>query len=218
MGTFHKMQYSDKISHGISLIGSYFPSSAESWTAAATVVIALFTIVLAISTTYQARLTRKTIELARQEFLSTNRPKIRFKHVWLASEFFHNRPIVGRVTCVNVGTSNATIFEYAMRFLVIKTGKSLPMPSEFQPVRIGLLLPSGVNHTFDDLTDTLQKDDIVAIRAGRLQFLFIGYVHYRDDLGRFRTGAFCRVMRKPSHPVDPGRLAVFNDPNYEYED
>jgi hypothetical protein len=205
------------ISHGISLLGSYFPPSAEYLTAVATVVIAIFTIVLAISTTYQARLTRTTIELARQDFLSTNRPKIRFKHVWISSEFFHNRPIVGRVTCVNVGTSNATIFEYGMRFFVIKTGKPLPMPSEFQPVRTGLLLPSGVNHNFDDVTNTLQKDDIVAIRAGGLQFFFIGYVHYRDDLGRFRSSAFCRVMRKPSHPVDPGRLVVFNDPNYEYE-
>jgi hypothetical protein len=33
-----------------------------------------------------------------------------------------------------------------------------------------------------------------------------------------RTTAFCRVMPRPGSPEDNGRLAVFDDPDYEYED
>lgn len=45
-------------------------------TAFATVWIAVFTIVLAVVTGRQARLTRQAIDLNREEFISTHRPKL----------------------------------------------------------------------------------------------------------------------------------------------
>lgn len=63
----------------------------DTWRAIATVVIAVFTAFLAIFGYVQARLTYKTIGLAREEFLSTHRPKIIIHSVELAAGMCRSR-------------------------------------------------------------------------------------------------------------------------------
>src|SRR5262249_25348695 len=72
----------------------------------------------------QAAQIQSQIGLAREDFLSTHRPKLRFKHVWLLSEFKEGVPTVGQVTCINSGPSDAVIVEYGMKFFIIERGKS----------------------------------------------------------------------------------------------
>jgi len=192
---------------------------AEFWTALATIFIAAFTFTLKRSTDKLWETNKEQIRLAREDFLSTHRPEIRFKHVWLVSEFMHDTPIVGQVTCVNSGTSDANIFEYGMNFFVVKHGRSLPIPSQFKNIKKGYVrLPSGVSFPFPDVTYTLTEADEVAVRNGDSKFFFAGYVHYADGIGRVRTTAFCRVMPQPGSSEDTGRLTVYNDPDYEYAD
>jgi hypothetical protein len=63
---------------------------AEFWTALATIFIAAFTFTLKRSTDKLWETNKDQIRLAREDFLSTHRPEIRFKHVWLVSEFMHD--------------------------------------------------------------------------------------------------------------------------------
>src|SRR5260221_14213213 len=58
-------------------------TSAGFWTAVATIAIAAFTWTLKQSTDKLWETSKRQIKLARDEFLSTHRPKIRVKHVWL---------------------------------------------------------------------------------------------------------------------------------------
>ena len=55
--------------------GKFLDDHNGSVSAAATAVIALLTLMLVIVTNRQARLTRASIDLARQEFAATHRPK-----------------------------------------------------------------------------------------------------------------------------------------------
>src|SRR6267154_4374112 len=63
--------------------GAFVDANREAITAAATVAIAAFTLVLWLATSRQARLTAQTIALARDEFNATHRPRIRVRHVTL---------------------------------------------------------------------------------------------------------------------------------------
>ncbi len=71
-------------------------------TAFATFWIGIFTVVLALVSRKQAQLTRQSIELARQEFISTNRPCIILRDVHLIAETIH-------YTLVNLGGTPGTI-------------------------------------------------------------------------------------------------------------
>jgi hypothetical protein len=74
-------------------------------TAVATVFIGVFTWVLACVTGRQARLTRASIELVRNEFISTHRPRIILRDVCMGSgrEVFY--------MLVNRGGTKATVVE-----------------------------------------------------------------------------------------------------------
>lgn len=196
------------------------------------VIVAGFTTVLAVSTiglwlaTVSLQRTTNSLweagerqfDLARREFLTTHRPRIRFKHVWLLSEFKYDTPLIGHVTCINSGPADAVIFQYGIKFSLIEMGKLLPVPSQFQHLRTDITLPSGVSLPFPDTTYIPTKSDEENIRSGRARLFFAGFLLYHDGIGNIRTTAFCRVMPRPGSPEDNGRLAVFDDPDYEYED
>jgi hypothetical protein len=81
--------------------------TSEGVTAAATVAIACFTIVLAGATIIQSKLTRQSINLARQEFISTHRPLLKIKLVTLTSDA--NERAAVNFTVINAGQSDAVI-------------------------------------------------------------------------------------------------------------
>jgi hypothetical protein len=196
------------------------------------VIVAGFTAVLAFSTiglwlaTVSLQRTTNSLweagerqfDLARREFLTTNRPRIRFRHVWLLSELQPNTPLIGHVTCTNTGPADAVIFQYGIRFSIIGAGRMLPVPSEFQHIRTEIRLPSGVSLPFPDTVYTPTQSEEDDIRNGRARLFFTGFLIYHDGVGNIRTTAFCRVLPRPGSREDNGRLAVFEDPDYEYED
>jgi hypothetical protein len=92
-------------------------------TALATLVIAGFTGTLWKATSQQARLTRKAIELANKEFVSTNRPRIRVRRVILkgtaarygAEHLSHGNDVAIGITLFNVGGTIAHIVDSRYR-------------------------------------------------------------------------------------------------------
>ncbi len=75
-------------------------------TAISTVIIAAFTIVLAAVGYCQARLIRKSIDLARKEFISAHPPKLRIRYIHLTSG---DENVEVGFTVENTGGSDATV-------------------------------------------------------------------------------------------------------------
>jgi len=213
-----------KTSHKTEDCKTFWERTTSDPVAVFTLVLACSTIGLGVATLFLYLAGRRQLRLARDEFLSTHRPKIRIKHLLLVSAIWHDEPIVVRLVCVNNGTTEATITDYGMKFLVVKEGKALPSDPEFAPIGIsGLRLQSGVSLKFPDFFDgtTLTDADHADIRNGKAKLYFLGFLHYLDGVQRLRTTAFCRVLTIPvrlGSYQDIGRFAVVSDPDYEYED
>lgn len=117
-------------------------------TALATVAIAGFTLTLWRATTEQGRLAQKSIDLARDEFQSTHRPRIRIKHLFLESDIWQGEPIVVTLVCVNCGTTDAVLHEIGIRYHVVGIAKEIPIQTEIIPLftPTNVRLASGLNH------------------------------------------------------------------------
>jgi hypothetical protein len=104
-------------------------------------IVALFTVVLAISTIGLWIATvglyiggNQQFKLARDEFISTHRPQIRIKHVWMiGGDVSRDEPITVRIVCVNHGTTDAIITDFGVQYRVVGEGRSLPLITIFRP-------------------------------------------------------------------------------------
>jgi hypothetical protein len=159
-----------------------------------------------------------------REFLATHRPKIRVRHVMLKSDIWNKEKVKVTITCVNNGTTDATIAEFGMKFVFAKKDHLLPVV-DLQPSDLGrgTVLPTGMAFNFLDVSDGTIIDEkrSVEIHKGDVRLYCLGFFHYLDPTQRRRTTAFCRVLTFPekSGPrQDNGRFRVFDDPDYEYED
>ena len=54
------------------------------------------------------------------EFLSAHRPKICIKHVWLTTDIWKGERITANLVCVNNGTTEATLNEAGIKFVVLR--------------------------------------------------------------------------------------------------
>jgi hypothetical protein len=88
--------------------------------------VALFTAVLAISTYALWTVTKASVEIGNREFISTHRPKIRVKHLWLVEDIWQAQPITVNLTCVNTGTADAILGQIGIRCHVIGNERMLP--------------------------------------------------------------------------------------------
>jgi hypothetical protein len=189
-------------------------------------IVALFTVVLAISTIGLWIATvglyiggNQQFKLARDEFISTQRPKIRIKHVWMIDgDISRDEPITVRVVCVNHGTTDAIITDFGMQFRVVGEGRSLPPDHNIPPIPVRSQLPPGISLLLPDFSNTITKEEHFAIRNVTARLYCLGFVHYLDGASRLRTTAFCRILTiNPAQMV--GRFTVAkNEPDYEYED
>jgi hypothetical protein len=187
--------------------------------------VAFFTLVLAFSTIGLWVVTiglylagERQFRLARKEFLSTHRPRIRIKHVWLMNEFWYDHPLNVKVVCVNCGTIDARIIDYGLDFLIIRKGASLPANHKFAFERaINMPLKSGISGTFPDLEQSIDEAAEVSVRNGQANFYCVGYLHYLDEANNPRTTAFCRQLIL-GQLRGGGHFLRIENPDYEYED
>jgi hypothetical protein len=197
----------------------------EVWTALATAAIAAFTATLWWSTRGMLKTTNKTIDLTRDEFNATHRPRIRIKHLWLADDIWGGQQVRVNLGIVNTGTVVATIHQIGVRFVVARADQFIPFDPNIPGVPVGAQLVSGVWMTIPDISDsdgtTLTNPQNADIQEGRSKLYCIGYVSYLDAAGRMRITGFCRVLSVPQNTLALATNCHFfktDDPDYEYED
>ena len=198
------------------------------WTLAlflATVGLMIATGVLGFFAFRQASDMKATIELNREEFLSTHRPKIRVKHFWVTGDVWGGERIIANLTCVNTGTTEAILQEIGIRFYVVANDRPIPFDRQITPALplSGRRLQSGVNGEVEGIPfDMVISDEQnVQIQQGRSKLYCVGFISYQDGAERLRITGFCRVMTFPDNALphaDNIRFRTFEDRDYEYED
>ncbi len=172
--------------------------------------------------------TQESIRLARDEFLSTHRPKVRIKHLWLTEDIWNGQPITVNLGIVNNGTAEATLNIIGIRFVIVRVGRPIP----FDPVIpnipnlnvAGQKLPVGVWWSYTNIKNGTQVTvaESADIQSGNSELYCIGFVSYYDGAKNMRITGFCRVLTLPpiqvSRTIENCRFRKFDDPDYEYED
>jgi hypothetical protein len=195
--------------------------SASFWEAAATIVIAIFTIVLACVTRRQARLSRESIDLARHEFISTHRPKIIVRNASTTGSvsttgFVVGAPITICFTYINIGETIANIT--AAEACVFLRPKDSPIPEGLQFRKCEITKPALSCGEFSvgkiDSNFPVEARDIENLQRGGKIICVIGRIEYLDGRGSLRRMGFARQcchiseLRFTFTPID--------DEEYEY--
>jgi hypothetical protein len=213
--------------------------------AAATVIIAIYTIILgratiglrdvaesqrydtlrAIVASEAAAIAAKdAIELSRREFILAHRPRIRVKHVWL-KRLAAGEPISIDLVVVNTG--------YALPSQVILRSKIFVSSASHLPERppipvLGYDLDAakfinGWTFVLPVSDDPLTDLEYSSLQDGGMKLYCAGIFDYRHDLsGAGTTGggttAYCRMLELRRDEDGGPRFVVHRDPNYEYRD
>ena len=205
-------------------------------------VIGFYTFVLSISTfllfvvsTIQIRFliradrnTGEQIKLAREEFTSTYRPKLRIKHFWLDRDIWQDEAIVVNLVCVNCGATDAIFQEIGIKYYIVNAARDIPIEPNIPALPItvgGTRIQSGLNYKFLELKEgtVITPDQNIAIQRETAKLYCVGYVSYVDQAERMRITGFCRVLTFPkmasvNRSTGSCRFRVHDDPDYEYQD
>ncbi len=185
-----------------------------------------FTGILAFATAGLGVFNFFQIRLARAEFLSTHRPKMRVKHLWLTSDISQPVPITANLVCVNTGAADAILGQIGVRCHIAGNERVLPADPNMAATLYlnGNRLASGLNWTLRDLNigRILTPQEWADIQQKRAQLYCTGWISYYDGAGRLRITGFCRVLEVPQgHAVlttANARFRICQHPDYEYQD
>jgi hypothetical protein len=187
----------DAFINGLWKVVDFLETHNGAVTAAATVFIGIFTYVLARVTRRQAILTRESINLARDEFNATHRPKIVVQAVW-----FNEMAAVGEslgtihFNAVNVGDSRATIVNFIVYPFIQQKGYPFA-PKFFEPEakkRQAITLAPGEpvsvveNYEFTD-------EHYWKLHGQEAKLFVVGRIEYIGNDGVRRITGFCRERR-----------------------
>lgn len=183
--------------------------------------------VLVFVTNRQARLTRDSLRLAREEFIASHRPKIIIKHIWLVA-LGSNQPVTVKIVYANVGDAKAGVSSIGMDFNIINPDAQLPgdLTAPERPYIPYLECELGATASTNvSSLGSLNEQKVEAIRMGEKLLCCFGFVEYSDTgpkaTRKIRRSAFCRIYKPSARPIDGmGRFVrpKVSDPDYEYED
>ena len=149
----------------------------------ATIAIAWFTYSLRNSTNEQGRLTQKSIDLARDEFSATHRPRIRVRYISIPIS--PDSGMAFGVIVANIGESDAIITDYQIDVFIPEEPTNIGVdmkPRNFQEVR----LTSGQRHTFTNESVNWMPPD---------ELLFLGRITYTNSARQItRMTGFAREL------------------------
>lgn len=165
-------------------------------TAAATVLIAAFTVILARVSRKQASLTRESIDLARQEFIATHRPRLIVR--FIQGPFYDDEGVeFAWVTFANVGDTTATIYEVGSDLARRnkRSGEWRPPGIDASPKPIDpVTLDSGDRYVIKVTAKKPISDiDIFGDAMDTYELCALGAVRYRDRNNLTRETAFFRI-------------------------
>jgi len=220
--------------HAITFIlceGATIDANSALLTAVATIFVAGFTLTLWRATTEHSRLVGETLQLARDEFNATHRPKLRVRRISLVGfhERFDNAPIGNgeEINCIlsiaNIGDSTAWLMESKYRIFYridLPSGESLFERNPQHIKNFSFELKPGASHIFPINDKLFIPDEVFEIKMmHRLTFLphskklcVIGNIWYEDNAKVSRSMGFCRELKSDR------RFHSIDNPDYEYED
>jgi hypothetical protein len=171
--------------------------------------VSVFTIVLAWVGYCQARLIRKSIDLARAEFISSHRPRLRIRSVDRSTS--NPTDYIGvRFAVVNVGDTEANLL--GSRVMIDFFPEKPPIDFDGTDVVEPRRYLPGASDSY--VATSRRKWLILQSEYNAARYLFVrGQLVYRNDLGTTYTTSFCRIWN-----VAANRFKRTDDPDYEYED
>jgi hypothetical protein len=193
-------------------------------TAIATIFIALFTFTLWSATRNLWAVTKSAVDLARDEFNATHRPRIQIRNLVVAQGssptlFSAQAPIRGQFFLTNTGEGKAFISALGCWVHLETSGDFLPMrrPYEGQAPNIAIvpfsLIPGASEAIPFNSGDVTPPNGEIAssLSAGRGSTVLyvMGFVEFMDDSNFLRRHHFCRKWN------DRRRFVRVNDDDYE---
>jgi len=201
--------------------GAFFDANKEAITAGATIAIAIFTLVLWLATSRNARLTTEIIALTRQEFRASHRPLLVI-HAIRIREFDQSRrpddqPLRAEFAVINAGTSAGCVTGSAvhLEYLPQTDRPYLHLLQRNDVIRPGRFEVGASNNHIPVCSDQWGGLNHVGAAASGKILYFCGWVVYKDERGYARTTYFCRQFsRFPGSNID-GRFIPVDDPECE---
>jgi len=197
-------------------------------TAAATVFIAMFTIVLACVTRKQLRIANGAIKLAREEFISTHRPILKIRRMVFKKngaldfgpdELSHGDKVTITIDVVNVGGISTWMVKGWYSIIFSKGTPTHPTETDRRNLTDGqsISFAVGQRRSFELEGIARLKDQGCGMRVMR-QFkvegwsmFVLGEIRYRDDAESERSTGFARSWGRDG-------FERLNNPDYDYED
>jgi hypothetical protein len=191
----------------------------NSVTAVSTVVIAAFTIVLAWVGWCQSSLIRKSIDLARAEFLSTHRPRLIVRQFQL-DPVLVDHPIRVTFSVINAGNTEATLRFVAGEVALWDTDDRIYVAPGIDPLQRPIIderirqLENGRRVAFTaESRFTVAEWQSDAVDSKRLRIRCIGEITYADRRGTDRRTGFHRT-----YEVETDMFIPSTNPDQEYQD
>ena len=156
-------------------------------TAVATVFIALFTFTLWWSTKGMLEATKTAVDLARAEFISTHRPKIRLRRIKPILPLKASECVEALIEAANIGDTKATIFEIGVDIYIANQ----PFNARPAPIPILMVEPGKQANINVRGGQRLTQSQIANLGTGQ-RLRILGIINYRDDNGTIRTTSFAR--------------------------
>jgi hypothetical protein len=176
-----------------------------------------FTLFLVVIGAWQGHAIYRQIDLGREEFTATNRPKLVVRELLILGAPTSGRPIKIRYVIANVGASRAKIVESHIETQRITDDILRPLqPIEGDNTAVGDALLEPGQLIFRECQSTLSWQDFINEiygTDGSIKLYFRGFVVYTDWNGLKRRTAFCR-----QYDFGARRFRIIDDPDYEYAD
>jgi hypothetical protein len=195
-------------------VAKFFDEHNAAFGALATIVIAVFLVKV---TNKQARLTQQTIDLARDEFIATHRPRVIVR--FIATSFLDSGHRSIDVHVANIGAGPATIQELGCGLARRRGNNWLTRgvtgdPEAINPV---VLLKSGERYVFEKAASIIYGDaeifDEADVGNRAINTCAFGVIRYSDENGVERETGFFRIYDASSEKFIPSQ-----DQGEEYQD
>ncbi len=167
--------------------------------------------------------TQSQVELSRQEFNATHRPKLMVRRINMLMEEDGNLAGQEENYCVlyNIGELDAIITEYNISLVVYnESGVPLfPIYPEYATKKITQVVRPGEYYRLDlspeNMSEIAKMDSELAagFAMDKSPLRCVGYVKYGAPDSKVRETAFMRVYSYPNR-----RFTPVDDPDYEYAD
>ncbi len=190
--------------------GAVIDANSALLTAIATVLIAAFTLTLYEATNKQGRLTQKAIELARDEFVATHRPRVVLQKIveWDFGEI--KRLASVDVVIANAGETAATVLDWSAIVYIQRNdnGFSPDMNVSIERMPATFDLEAGEERRVAAVQKSLfwGSGDLM---AGEAVMFLVGVICYEGNDGIRRNTGFARRLRN-------GHWEPLRNSEYEY--